>query len=55
LKSVKGFTGSGSDWKVVYSEAFSTKDLAYAREREVKKWKSRKLIEKLAGSEHPDL
>ena len=51
----KGFTGKFRDWKVVYTESFPSKELAYAREREVKKWKNKKLIEKLIrGSEHPD-
>ena len=50
----KGFTGGHGDWKVVYKESFTTKEEAYRREREVKSWKSRKLIEKLIGSEHPD-
>ena len=50
----KGFTGGIGDWKVVYTETFNTKEEAYRREREVKKWKSLKLIEKLIGSEHPD-
>ena len=43
----KGFTGGKGDWKLVYTEKFKEKSLAYAREREVKKWKSRKMIEKL--------
>jgi putative endonuclease len=51
----KGFTGKKCDWKIVYKESFDTKEEAYKRERTVKKWKSRKLIEKLIGSEHPDL
>lgn len=41
----KGFTGNSNDWKYVYQEAFQTKREAYAREREVKKWKSRKKVE----------
>ncbi|HRJ82568.1 MAG TPA: GIY-YIG nuclease family protein [Cyclobacteriaceae bacterium] len=50
----KGFTGKFKDWKVVYSEVFSTKEEAYKREREVKLWKSRKRVEQLiAGSAHP--
>jgi len=52
----KGFTGRANDWKIVYSEEYISKSLAYAREREVKTWKSRERIEKLlssAGSEHP--
>jgi putative endonuclease len=48
-----GFTGKFKDWGVVYSETFPSKQLAYTREREVKKWKSRKKIEQLI-SEHPD-
>jgi putative endonuclease len=51
----KGFTGIASDWKIVYTEDYSTKKDAFAREREIKKWKSKKLIEKLIASEHPDL
>ena len=43
----KGFTGKTNDWKIVYSEEFDSKIEAYAREREVKKWKSSKRVEKL--------
>ena len=43
----KGYTGTGSDWKVILSESFSSKEEAYAREREIKGWKSRKRIEEL--------
>ena len=50
----KGFTGKFNDWKVVYQETFSSKQLAYAREREAKAWKSKSRIEKLiADKEHP--
>ena len=31
----KGFTGKGNDWVVVYTEIYTSKKLAYAREREV--------------------
>ena len=48
----KGFTGMVSDWKVVYAESFETKEEAFAREREVKKWKSRKKILGLLNSKH---
>ena len=44
-KNKKGFTGRAIDWEVVYSEAFETKKDAMAREREIKRWKSRKLLE----------
>ena len=46
----RGFTGKADDWNIVYSEPFETKTLAYARERQVKKWKSRTAIEKLIKS-----
>ena len=46
----EGFTGKYRDWVVVYSENYSTKELAYSREREVKAWKSRKKIEQLIAS-----
>ena len=43
----KGFTGGIADWKIVYSEIYESKDQAMKREKEIKKWKSRKLIEAL--------
>jgi len=53
----KGFTGKKHDWVVAYTETYPSKELAYAREREVKKWKSKIRIKELIarkGSEHPD-
>jgi putative endonuclease len=50
-----GFTGKKGDWVIVYTETFDEKAKAYKREREVKAWKSRKKIEQLIGSVHPDL
>jgi putative endonuclease len=43
----KGFTGGVGDWEIVYFETYDSKNLAYARERQVKKWKSKIAIEKL--------
>ncbi|MEQ9405478.1 MAG: GIY-YIG nuclease family protein [Cyclobacteriaceae bacterium] len=43
----KGFTGKANDWKVVYTESYLSKTEAYARERVIKSWKSRKKIELL--------
>jgi len=48
----KGYTGKTGDWKIVYQECYATKMEAYAREREIKSWKSRKRIEQLIGSRH---
>lgn len=45
----KGFTGRLGDWKLVYAEVYDSKAVAYKREREVKEWKSRKMIKKLIG------
>ena len=45
----QGFTGHTGDWKLVYSELFETKDAAMNREKQIKNWKSRKMIEKLIG------
>jgi len=53
----KGFTAKANDWKIVYSEVFNSKSLAYKREMQIKNRKSREVIEQLicsAGSEHPD-
>ena len=43
----KGFTGNKSDWILVYSESFKSREEAIEREFQIKKWKSRKMIEKL--------
>jgi putative endonuclease len=43
----KGFTGSVNDWKVVYTENYPTKELAYQRELQIKSWKSRMKIQEL--------
>ncbi len=48
----KGFTGKTMDWKIVYTEIFNSKSEAYARERQVKNWKSRKAIEKLISKQN---
>src|SRR5687767_11336737 len=57
LSHHSGFTSKFKDWKIVYSEAYSLKSLAFQREREVKAWKSKTrildLIRSSAGSEHP--
>jgi putative endonuclease len=42
-----GFTGNTGDWKLVYSEIYVEKSTAMKREKEIKKWKSRKMIERL--------
>ncbi len=46
----KGFTGGIGDWDLVYHEFFGTKTEACMRKRQIKFWKSRKLIEKLLGA-----
>ncbi len=45
-----GYTGKSDNWQIVYTEQYIRKEEAYAREREVKKWKSRKKIEELINS-----
>ncbi|MGM0946546.1 MAG: GIY-YIG nuclease family protein [Bacteroidota bacterium] len=42
LSSHKGYTSRAKDWRLVYSEVYSNKSEAYARERLVKSWKSKK-------------
>ncbi|KAF2337284.1 GIY-YIG nuclease family protein [Flavobacterium daemonense] len=46
----KGFTGNTDDWKIVYTEKYETKELAYKRELQIKSWKSRIKIQKLIQS-----
>ena len=61
LSNHDGFTAKAKDWTIVLTEGYETKEQAYARERVIKGWKSKKMIQKLiaqsssAGSEHPDL
>jgi len=46
-------TKVGIPWKLVYSENFDTRQQAMNREAELKKYKSRVMIEKIIG-EHTD-
>jgi putative endonuclease len=52
----KGFTGKTDDWRLIYQEEFASKSDALTREKTIKNWKSRKMIEILIsrGSAHPD-
>jgi putative endonuclease len=50
LSNHRGFTGKAKDWRVIYFETYATKREAYAREREVKAWKNRKLVLELIES-----
>ncbi|OQP48007.1 excinuclease ABC subunit C [Niastella yeongjuensis] len=43
----KGFTGKVDDWTIVYTKMYPTKTAAYQAERQIKAWKSRKMIEQL--------
>jgi putative endonuclease len=51
LQNHSGFTGKAKDWTIVHAEEFNTKEEAHARELQIKKWKSRKMIEALIGSD----
>jgi len=61
LSNHDGFTSKAKDWKIIYIEVFKSKAEAYARERQIKGWKNKRMIQQLmhkhssAGSEHPDL
>jgi len=50
----KGYTGHHQGWELKYYETFNSKIEALKREKQIKNWKSRKLIEKLIGLAHPD-
>ncbi|MBK6964000.1 MAG: GIY-YIG nuclease family protein [Bacteroidales bacterium] len=43
----KGFTSAASDWQLVYEEFYQDYSMALLREKTIKKWKSRKLVERL--------
>jgi len=43
----KGFTGKTGDWILNWKEEHPSKEEAYKKERQLKAWKSRVMIEKL--------
>ena len=49
-KKHRGFTAQANDWQLVYSQTYQIKTEALKRELKIKKWKSRKMIEKLISS-----
>ena len=53
LSNHKGFTSKSKDWGIVYREEFPSNKEAQARERWVKNQKSRKMIEELIKTAHP--
>jgi len=42
-----GFTGKTGDWILKFHESFQTKTEALAREKQIKAWKNRIMLEKL--------
>ena len=46
----KGFTGNTDDWKLMYTENYSNKSEAIAREKQIKSWKSRIKIQELISN-----
>ena len=47
LYNHSGFTSRAKDWVLVHSEEFSSKSESQARELQIKKWKSKTLIQRL--------
>ena len=47
LSNHKGFTSKAKDWELKYEEQYNSNTEAVKREMQIKRWKSRKLIEKL--------
>ena len=47
LSNHNGFTAKTKDWKMIYTETFENKIDALKREKQIKNWKNRKLIESL--------
>ena len=50
LSNHSSYTSKTKDWMIVYFEEYQSKSLAYRRELEVKKWKSKIRINKLINS-----
>jgi predicted GIY-YIG superfamily endonuclease len=47
----KGYTSRYRPWKLVWKQAYETKEEALAIEQRLKKWKSRKMIERVIRGE----
>ena len=45
LSGISKYTSIAKDWKLVYTEEFSTRTEAISREKDIKRKKSRKYIE----------
>jgi len=47
----QGFTSKAKDWQLRYQEVFETITEALTRVKHIKRWKSRKMIEKLISGD----
>ena len=47
LTEHRGYTAKSKDWRIEFERNFNTIEEAYAFERQIKKWKSRRAIENL--------
>ncbi|WP_178989872.1 GIY-YIG nuclease family protein [Winogradskyella schleiferi] len=47
LSSKKGYTAKAKDWEIKYYETYNTRSEAVKSELQIKKWKSRNMIQKL--------
>jgi len=47
LGNHKGFTSKAKDWVICHTEFFDNKTKALAREKQLKSWKNRTLIQQL--------
>ena len=50
LSNHSGYTSKAKDWTLMLTEEYASKVQAYAREREIKRKKSKKYIQKLISS-----
>jgi len=50
LSNHNGYTAKTKDWIIAYTESFETKTEALKREKQIKNWKSKLMIQKLIGS-----
>ena len=50
LSNHNGYTAKAKDWIIAYTESFETKAEALKREKQIKNWKSKLMIQKLIGS-----
>ncbi|MCX6221693.1 MAG: GIY-YIG nuclease family protein, partial [Bacteroidia bacterium] len=52
LSNHDGYTAKAKDWSVVYTESFDNYEQAALKEKTIKGWKNKKMIQRLIDDSH---